>query len=272
MVEQTSDSSILNDAQDIVVIGSADKDNYVFAVKPSLGFQRQTYQESVFNPEDAGVSAFGKYWEFDENIGIKGSNTLLALRYDKRSLRPRGLWIPGLPEARVLDKAGKLENGIYRDYGLAVFNNGGPNKEIAEAISRQAEELGLNLPVLNPFMALDYDTNQEAHYGINVKLVEAPKGIIHGREAQEILKSFVYKGNSGARGVGRDWVGAWGAGWDGLDGSDEGGRVDWICGKATQKNLIDAYNALLKREYDTQIRDLKARKEKELFAFENSLK
>jgi hypothetical protein len=272
MVGQPQDLSVLNDAQDILVIRSAGKDNYVFAAKPSLNFQRQTYQESVSNPEDVGISAFSRYWKFDENVGIRGSSTLLALRYDKRSLRPRNLWIPGSPEARFLEEAGKLENGIYRDYGLAIFSKGGPNEEIASAISRQAEKLGLNLPLINPFMALDYDPNQEANYGINVKLVEAPKGIIHGKEAQEALKSFAYIGNSGAQGVGRDTDGFWYADWNLLDYSDGLGRVDWICGKATQKNLIDAYNALLERKYDTQMRDLKSRKEKELSAFENSLK
>ena len=40
--------------------------------------------------------------------------------------------------------------------------------------------------------------------------------------------------------MGRDDAGDWSAAWGNLAYSDADGRVDWVCGEATQKNLENA--------------------------------
>jgi hypothetical protein len=84
-------------------------------------------------------------------------------------------------------------------------------------------------------------------YGIKVIFTKDAEGIISGQEAVKALKEFNYKGNSGARGLVRDGDGYWGAYWDYLDGSSDAGRVDFVCGEATQKNL----EALALQDVDT---------------------
>ncbi|MFH1326875.1 MAG: reverse transcriptase domain-containing protein [archaeon] len=216
---------MLSEAQDIVVVRSNGADSYVFAVKPSIDFQRETYRESISNLEDRGVRAFGKYWEFDEKRGIMGSSIFLNLRYDNISLRSKGLWLPGLNEARFLEKVGKLENNVYRDYDLVVYSDGNPNKEIAEKLSEQAEQLGLNLPLVSQFRALDWDINLGSTYGVDLRFVGVPKGIIHGKEAERAIASLNYKGNSGAQRLDRYRNGYWGANWNDLDYSNENSRM-----------------------------------------------
>ena len=120
---------ILADAQDLVVLGRSG-DNHVYAVKPSLNAQRQLYTESVADASERDIPAFAGHWKIGKN-GIEGSNTFLVLILDKRALRPREMWIPGLLEAKAIEAQGKLESGVYRDYGAVLYTNGEPNKGIA---------------------------------------------------------------------------------------------------------------------------------------------
>ena len=92
---------VLKDAQDLAIITSSGRDSYIYAVKPSLHAQKKFYDLSLSNPSDTKKPVFQKYWEFDKNIGIMGTSTFLALRFDKLALRPSGLWIPELLEAKV---------------------------------------------------------------------------------------------------------------------------------------------------------------------------
>ncbi len=275
MAKQDYSESILTDARDIVVVTPIGGDNYVFAAKPSIDFQKQTYEESVSGPdgpEDRGVRAFSQCWEFDDNVGIKGSSTFHALRYDKKALRSKGLWLPGLTEARFLEKQGKLENGVCGDYDLVVYNDEDFNTEIAKELSGQAKQRGFDLPVVSQFRALDYDINSKSKYGVDLRFVEKPQGIIHGKEAQEVIDLLNYKGNSGARGLGRLTSGSWVAGWIFLDYSDSGGRVDWICGEATRADLVKAHEALVERKYSNQIKELQEKQGREVSQFNKSLK
>jgi hypothetical protein len=271
MTEQTSNTRVLEDAQDILLLSSVGNGNYVFAVRPSLAFQKQTYKESISNPEDVNVIGFNHYWKFNENVGIRGSSTLLALKYDKRTLRPKGLWLPGFTEARVLDKAGKLENGVYRDWGLVVFTEDTPNKEIAKALSTQTRESNLSLPLVNSFRGLDYNPNSEAPYGIDLRLVQNPQGLISGDDARKAIASLDFKGNSGALRLLRSNR-YWYAYWYDLDYSNEYGRVDWVCGEATRADLAEAHRLLVERQYSGKIKQLQAEQEKAVAKFGDSLK
>ncbi|MBU0894251.1 MAG: hypothetical protein KKF48_02260 [Nanoarchaeota archaeon] len=270
MAKQDYNESILTDAQDIVVVRPSSQ-GYVFAAKPSIDFQRQTYEESVSGSEDRGARAFSQCWEFDDHVGIKGSSTFHALRYDKKALRSKGLWLPGFTEARFLEKQGKLENGVYRDYDLVVYSDEDFNTEIAKELSGQAKQLGFALPVVSQFRALDYDVNSKSKYGIDLRFVEKPQGIIHGREAQEAISSLNYKRNSGALGLLRDTYGNWLADWYYLGNSYSDGRVDWICGEATRADLVKAHESLVERKYSNQIKELEEKQVAEFSQFEKSL-
>ena len=260
---------VLKDVQDFIVIEKSGKDNFVYAAKPSFDVMKQFYEQSISNPDDKNIDAFQKYWEFDENKGIKGSSTFLALRFDKLALRANGLWIPSLLEAKVLDKQGKLENRVYRDYGTAVYNENEPNRYIAETLVSQAKKLSLELPLIVPFKALDYNVEGKE---IKPFFAESPAGIISGKKVQDEINSLDYKGNSGIQRLDRGGDGNWDADWDYLDDSDEDGRVDWICGEATKKILTRAYFELNERKYGLTIKELKEKQRLEFDSFKKSLK
>jgi hypothetical protein len=235
MEAQQQKLNIFDDAQDIVVVRGSDNDNFVYAVKPSLEFQKAIYAESLVDSSERDVGAFNGHWKFDEKKGITGSSTFLALRLDKRALRPRGLWLPGLLEAKALERKGKLENGVYRDYGAVVYSDGKPNKEVARDLVLQVGESGLELPLIVSFRGLDYALNPDRDYGVEFSIVESSGGMINGIDAVRELESLDYKASSGVRGLDRDGDGVWGALWDDLVCSGAVGRVDWICGEATPK-------------------------------------
>lgn len=262
--------NVLRGAQDFIVIGKSGRDSYVYAVKPSLDVQKQFYEASISNPEDADIPVFQRYWKFNEEQGIRGSSAFLALRLDQRALRPNGLWIPGLLEAKVLESQGKLENGLYRDNGITVYSDAQPNKEVAETLIPQAAELDLELPLVVPFRALDYAPTREN--GLDISFAESPKGIISGKEAQDKISSFYFKENFGVHGLGRFGYGCWVAHWDKLDDSCDGGRVDWVCGEATHEILEKAHPELSERKYGERIKELREEQKSENAKFRESLK
>ncbi len=264
--------SVLKNARDFIVIEKTGRDSHIYAVKPSLDVMRQFYEQSISNPEDRDVDVFNRHWKFDAKEGIRGSSTFLALRFDKQALRPNGLWIPGMLEAKALESQGKLQNGVYRDYGIVVYNDDNPNKQVAETLVPQAKELGLELPLIVPFMALDYVPNKHRKYGIEPSLLNSGKGIISGKKAQDNINSLNYKANSGVLRLLRDRGGDWNANWYDLDDSGDDGRVDWICGEATSKILEKAYSELSERKYGERIRELREEQKSESAKFKDSLK
>ena len=271
-----SASDILADAQDLVVLRRSG-DNHVYAVKPSLEAQRQLYLESIADPSERDIPAFQGHWKLGKT-GIEGSSTFLTLRLDKRALRPRGLWVPGLLEAKALESKGKLENGVYRDYSTVVHSVGNPHKETAEEIAKQAKSLGLGLPLIAPFKSLDYSCDRKSKYGIAISLVKSPTGLISGQDAQAQIDALDFKSDSGFRWLGRDRDGGWNADWNYLDYSDEDGRVEWFCGEAAREKIIEANATLTERKYaqkiralETQMTKLEEAQIKERADFEKSL-
>ncbi len=264
----TKKIDVFNDAQDFTVIGKSEtnKDSYIYAVKPSLETMGHFYAQTIAHREDFDFH-FNTYWRFDKEEGIKGSSFYLALRFDKTALRSNGLWLPGLLEAKVLDKLGKLENGVYRDFGIVLYNEKEPTQEMAQSLVSQAKSINLQLPLIVPFKALDYDTNKNK---VNVSLVN-PQGIIHGKEAQKQIYSFGYQIDSGVRRLGRGGAGDWDVDWGGLAGSDGGGRVDWICGEESREVLREAHKLLVTRKYGVKIKVLEDKRYEEENNFEKSL-
>ena len=154
MTSETRTINVLEDAQDILPLYRAEtegerEDVFVYAAKPSLDAQKYFFDLSVSNPEDREIPVFSEHWGFDKEKGITGSGTYLTLRFDKLALRSNGLWVPGLPEGRELDRQGKLENGVYRDYGVALFNRDIPNQRHAGFIAQQTQEKELELLVVS---------------------------------------------------------------------------------------------------------------------------
>ncbi len=260
--------SVLRDAQDLTVIGQTgdQRDNYVYAVKPSLEIMEAFYELSIAMPLDKNIPAFQQHWKFDKKEGIKGSSTSLVLRFDCR-IRPYGLWIPGLLEAKVLESQGKLERGTYGDYGFVIYSNDNPNKQVAEVLVSQAKELGLKLPLIVPFKALNYSVEGKE---IKPSFVKSPQGIISGKEAQDEINFLKYhKANSGINGLMHNEIGCWTN--CSLDASDDDGRVDWVCGEASRKILGEAYSELSERKYGNRIKELIEEQRLDRDNFEKSL-
>ncbi len=271
--------NVLKDAQDFVIIRPSRRDSYVYAAKPSLDIMKQFYEQSISDPDNKNVNAFNEYWKFDENKGIKGSSTLLALRFDKQALRSNKLWIPGFLEAKVLCNQEEFGGGSYRDYGIIVYNYARPNKQVSKVLVPQAEELGLELPLIVPFRALDYvDPNKTK--GIKLSLLNSGIGIIQGKEAQNKINSLdhqrsfslTYKKNSGVQRLNHYLSGYWFSDWLSLNYSYYEGRVDWVCGEATREILEEAHSELSERKYGKGIRELREEQKSEDVKFIESLK
>ncbi len=191
---------------------------------------------------------FGAYFEFNEKTGeINGINTGYGILINE-ALSEDGFWLPTITQARKLDEAGLLSNGVWRQYGMAVYDKNNPNQGVADKLVKEASKRGWETPILVPFKALKI-----VKTGAKIGFGKDSEEIMAGEEAREYLKKyFKFIGNSGARGLGRDSGGGWSADWGGLDFSYSGGRVDWICGEATQKNLgralLDSIDSAAKEE------------------------
>jgi hypothetical protein len=207
---------------------------YIFA-RPFKGDEaRDVYKEVRRRVEKDFKDSpmFGAYFKFNEQTGeINGINAGYGILIND-VLSQEGLWLPTIAQARKLDEAGKLSNGVWRRYGIAIYDKNNPNSDIAGRLTEEAEKRGWELPILASFKALKLiKTGARTGFGKDYD------GVLTGEQARELLKKFNYVGISGAQGVDRYTDGYWGADWYDLDDSSENGRVDWICGKATQKNL-----------------------------------
>ena len=224
---------VLETAEDLVVLDSRNcyKVKFAFPFKGEVA--RHYFDKTLANPDERDVEGFKGCWKYDSKTElIHGSSVFLTLRLDK-VVRKEDLWIPTLEEARLLDKKGKLSNGVYRDFGVVVYSQGEPNQRVAKEIRSQTKR---KFPLIVPFSALDYRVDSEFPNGVAVFLSDNQDEIKSGKKAQEIF-SNCYTRDSGACRVSQDRDGDWGAGWLGLDGSGGDGRVDWMCGEATRSDL-----------------------------------
>ena len=186
--------------------------------------QRKIYEGVIESRKQYGdFPGLDDYFEFDKQEGIKGSNVPYRILIEQE-LAKQGQRTPTSYEAMQLDKKGLLTNGVYRDFGIAIYDNSNPNKNLAEKLIGQAKKRNWKLPVLAHFSGLDFDKESRLY-----KFTDDDSLIIYGNEAVEELENFDYKGNSGVQGLNRDTGGGWIANWDNLFVSDSGGRVDWKC-------------------------------------------
>lgn len=263
-------NQLLETAEDIVPVRKLEGERYVVAFPFRGEIARECFEKTLVNPVERDVPAFQKYWKFNEETGeINGSSTCLALRLDKR-LREDGLWIPSVPEARALDNMGRLKNRVYRDFGIAVFDDSAPNQKTAKALVGQAKSMKLPLPLLVPYKSLDYQLDKESDSGIAPSLFDA-KWIISGEDAVKMLEKFNYVERTSVRWLGRDRNGDWVACLGSLGGSDDDGRVDFVCGEAARADLVEAHKKLIGRKYAQKALKLQEQKEKESAEFASSL-
>lgn len=225
----------------LIVLASA-VERYIFS-KPLQGDNaREVYKEvkERVAKDFRGAPEFDAYFEFNKQTGeINGSNTYYGILIGD-VLRKSGLWLPTIAEAKKLDVAGKLKNDVWREYGIAVYDNQAPNSEIAKILVEEACKRDWQLPILAPFKALKLrkDRNQQE---VGISFSKDAQGIILGEEAKEYLaKQIDYKGSNGACRLYRGRLGYWGADDGDLRDSSDYGRVDFVCGEATTKNLESA--------------------------------
>ena len=213
-------------------------EKYIFA-KPFRGDEaREVYKEvkKRVKKDFKNASVFDVYFQFNEETReINGSTTAHGILIND-VLTERGLRLPTITEAKKLDVSGRLSNGVYRDYGIAVYSENEPNKEIARELIKEANKRKWQLPILASFKDLELIKT-----GTEITFKKDAEGVITGEKARQYLnEQFNYTGNSGACGLDRSGCGCWNAGWCYLAYSGAAGRVDWMCGEATPKNLESA--------------------------------
>jgi len=212
-------------------------EKYVFA-KPFKGDEAKAVYEEVMGRVEKDFKnspVFNNYFQFNEQTGeINGSNTYFEILINKVLIK-NDLFLPTIQQAKQLDSLGILSNKVYRDYGIAVYSKDQPNQEVAKRLIQEANKRGQKLPILAPFKALDLIP------GAKISFRKDVEGIITGEEARQYLdKEFDYKMDSGVCRLYRNGDGDWNANWNRFDSSDADGRVDFVCGEATTKNLETA--------------------------------
>ena len=208
---------------------------------------------------------FSAYFKFNEETGeINGSNLYYCILINDE-LRKAGLHLPSVQIGKMLDTKKKLTNGVYRDYGVAVYDMQNPNSDLAKKLIAEANERGWKTPILAPFSALRIPRSSK----VSVSFSDDTMGLLTGKEAQEyIQKNFIYMESSGVQGLARSRYGYWLAYWGLLADSDEDGRVDWVCGEATRAELeakiADDIEKEHKRQLDNFVSNLNKRKNRAL--------
>ena len=251
--------SLLREGTETVILGPAPREGYyVFAQRAGGDFAREgvevtrAYTDGHFSKSSA-FSGRDSIFIYDKRAGqIKGSSLFWNTALDESYLRGKGLWFPGVKEGRKLDEKGKLINGVYRDFGAIVYSDKYPNSEIASPLVTQLITRGLVLPTIASFRNLDQKA-ADNKYGVELSLNGETRGLISGAEAQTEIDKLVVKSSSGVHRLIRSSYGHWNGIWDDL-GSNDDGRVDWVCGVATRENLEAVMGREVRTRYDEEAR------------------
>lgn len=199
------------------------------------------YKDSPFFSSD-------RHWEYHKEAGeIRGSN-LGYLIIANEVLAKTGSRTLTFDEGMELDKGKGLDNGVYQDFGIAVYSEGEPNSEVARDLVNEAERRGWKLPVLAHPASLTLDRK-----GINVLFGDDVSLVLSGEQAREALNLFGLVGGSGVQRLihGRD--GAWYANGDGLAGSSANGRVGWVRAEGTRADFEADTLAEVEKQYTAQV-------------------
>lgn len=257
---QDKESLVRGDTETVIFGKSNRAGFYKLAQKLQGPFAEEAYlatQDYLRNSGFSSKNAFsGRHFNYDGKLElITGSSPFISVAIQTSFLNEKNLWLPDVREGKILESKGKLTNRVYRDFSGVVYNNAEPNKDIAQALILQAGER--KFPLILPFKCLTL-TEAENTYGAGFKIA-SQEGIIEGEEAQKIIKSLNFFTSFGFRRLCRDGGGDWVAYWnDDLAVSGAYGRGEWVCGEATQKNLEDALNFEISREYTAKRTEIEA--------------
>ena len=231
---------------------------YAIPIIGDLAEQVFEYASSRINDFSDDPMFKDRYFQLQETKDgkiITGSNPGLVILCNDGLQEECELWLPTISQARILDEQGKLSNNVYRDYGVAVYNDSDPNQELAKHLIEQAKSRGYtNLPLLfsNCDLTLKGKSSQ-----FKPELIQSPIEILQGQEAEGVLKKM-YQGSSGARSVNRYGDGYWVAYWYYPGDSDSYGRVDYACGEATCDELLKVVQERAKNDFTKKLEALAA--------------
>lgn len=193
-----------------------------------------------------------------EKDGIHGSSFDLNVIYNS-ILREMGLGLPSLFEGKHLEKSGALSNGVYREYGLFILNKSKQDlsKQPIAEVQRRGWQLPLVVPSYRPFGHRKSDNGFEVYFLGDDAGIDLEKEVLSGDAAQTFLQTHFNPNSLGKNSVQRlyrDGYGGWLAGWYGR-GSDAVGRVDFVSGVASAKNLTALKEKELALTYDKKSRE-----------------
>lgn len=235
----------------------ANTDLYVFSRDPASGLF--TYSRPITADEGRTVADQVK---INGGLGVTNEGVLYNMSTLKGIVANREImkqtqgqvWFPTIAEGLALHDAGLLPYGELMDFGIAVYNDKNPDKEIAQALTETAKERGYALPILAPLKALDLKEGGK-RYGFTPVIV-SEDGLITGANATDTLKRFI-AGDSGVRGLGRNRYGSWDALWDdSLDLFSEHCRVGRVSAVGSEKNLRELVSSQIEQSYNAQRRNL----------------
>lgn len=195
------------------------------------------------------------YWALNQETGeINGSSTYLGIDTN-RFLRTKGLWLPTPQEGRQLDAHGKLSKGVYRDFGINVYSEDGDQAQLLKQFIDYAKARKWEFPFVLPFRTLGRKGNK-------IIPTEDNHDVLTGEEAQEFINALDYQNNQDARGLCRYSGGRWGGDVADFAGSGAFGRVDFVCGEATRKNLESDILAEIDRAYQERIKSFTEKRDR----------
>lgn len=227
---------------------------YVFSRNPATGLF--TYSRPITPDEGRDVA---RQVTINSGLGVTEQGVLYNMSTLKGIVANRALmkqtggkvWFPTIAEGLALHDAGLLPGGELMDFGIALYNEGNPDKEIAQALTQTAKQKGYALPVLASFRALDL-TKGGKRYGFTPAIV-SEDGLITGEDATKTLEKFAFVGDSGVRRLYRDWGGCWSADWrEALDFFSAHCRVGRVSAEGSEKNLKDLVSSQIEQNFNSQ--------------------
>lgn len=169
------------------------------------------------------------YFEFNTQDGLIHGSELRTMILLNKYLAGKNARTLTFQEGMEEDKKGKLSNGVFREFGIAVYSPANPHQELAERLIQEGRRRGYELPILVHPAALDLAKN-----GVEILLARdfSPELVVSGEQAKIALEKFDWKGDFGVRRVYRGRGGDWGAAWDAVFRSGADCRMDKVRGVA----------------------------------------
>lgn len=177
------------------------------------------------------------------NSGLLPEDARLATRSDLES---------------AISKAPNFLQGLYCDFGLALWTPGDvnykPNDLIAKTLAEQLKHKGIELGngKLIYFSAFDKPVDsKESYYGLLLNLKDLSLNELGIRDLADF--NWNYQRGEGVACACLDWIGYWNAGDGHLGWSDGDGRVVVVSGEATSQNIFDKYVTKFRQKKDSAI-------------------